>query len=70
VAEEAIQNNSIADSAVVMEDKFVNKPEKTRGANTKLFLIHCFGRINLISPITEVVEFFFSLMIVCIGVTC
>ena len=50
VADEARQNSSAACRALLLAIGFRNSPQKINGANTKTFLIHCFGRIRLINP--------------------
>jgi hypothetical protein len=44
--DEAIQKNSVAIVASMMEETLVILPEKTSGENTKKFLIHCLGLNN------------------------
>lgn len=36
--------------AIEIWSTFVNLPENIKGAKTKPFFIHCFGRINLVNP--------------------
>jgi hypothetical protein len=50
VVNDATQNIITANKALLAAEKSRNIPEKTKGAKTKPFLIHCLGRINLNNP--------------------
>lgn len=46
VADDAMQNNKLAISASLIASLLVKLSEKTKGAKTKPFLIHCLGRVS------------------------